>query len=56
MATVIPEIGLEDEPISPVRRDETVTKRNPKTMMIGPIVNAAWGFGTALIYRVFIPR
>ena len=29
VATVIPEIGLEDEPISPVRREETVTKRKP---------------------------
>src|SRR5580704_13234065 len=26
-ATVMPEIGLEDEPTSPVRRDETVTNR-----------------------------
>ena len=30
-ATVIPEIGLDDEPISPVSRDETVTNRNPRT-------------------------
>ena len=30
VATVMPEIGLEDEPISPVRREETVTKRKPK--------------------------
>src|SRR5262249_36203783 len=30
VATVIPEIGLEEEPISPVRRDETVTNRKPK--------------------------
>src|SRR5262245_13134580 len=29
VATVMPEIGLDDEPISPVRRDETVTKRKP---------------------------
>src|SRR2546425_6048946 len=29
VATVIPEIGLEDEPTSPVRREETVTKRKP---------------------------
>ena len=33
VATVMPEIGFDDEPISPVRRDETVTKRNPKMMM-----------------------
>ena len=31
VATVMPEIGFDDEPISPVRRDETVTKRKPKT-------------------------
>src|SRR6266853_3562758 len=30
VATVIPEIGLEEEPTSPVRREETVTKRKPK--------------------------
>src|SRR6185503_5698626 len=33
VATVMPEIGLEDDPISPVRRDDTVTKRKPKTMI-----------------------
>ena len=33
VATVMPEIGLDDEPISPVSRDETVTNRNPKTMI-----------------------
>src|SRR5207244_10698650 len=30
VATVIPEIGFDDEPISPVSREETVTNRNPK--------------------------
>src|SRR5277367_5332181 len=29
VATVIPEIGFDDEPISPVSRELTVTKRNP---------------------------
>src|SRR5687768_12912917 len=29
VATVIPEIGFDDEPTSPVRRDETVTNKNP---------------------------
>src|SRR2546421_12652865 len=29
VATVIPEIGFEDEPISPVNRDDTVTNRKP---------------------------
>ena len=30
VATVMPEIGFDDEPISPVNRDDTVTNRNPK--------------------------
>ena len=29
---------------------------NPKSMMIGLIANGVWGFGTALIYKVFNPR
>src|SRR5438128_4903158 len=29
VATVMLEIGFEEEPISPVRRDDTVTKRKP---------------------------
>ena len=33
VATVIPEIGFDEEPISPVTREETVTKRKPKAMM-----------------------
>ena len=33
VATVIPEVGVEDEPISPVSRDDTVTNRNPKATM-----------------------
>src|SRR5260370_17747229 len=33
VATVMPEMGLEEEPTSPVRRELTVTKRNPKTRM-----------------------
>src|SRR5256885_15891687 len=31
VATVMPEIGFDEEPISPVSRDETVTNKNPKT-------------------------
>ena len=31
VATVIPEIGFDEEPISPVNREETVTNRNPKS-------------------------
>src|SRR2546422_6485088 len=30
VATVMPDIGFDDEPISPVSREETVTNRNPK--------------------------
>src|SRR5262249_92145 len=33
VATVIPEIGFDDEPTSPVSLDETVTKRKPKMMI-----------------------
>ena len=31
VATVMPEMGFDDEPISPVRRLDTVTNRNPNT-------------------------
>ena len=30
VATVMPEIGFDDEPISPVNRDETATNKKPK--------------------------
>src|SRR5512138_3216702 len=30
VAIVMPEIGLDDEPIRPVIRDDTVTKKKPK--------------------------
>src|SRR5205814_9909784 len=33
VATVMPDIGFDEEPTSPVRRDETVTNRKPKAMM-----------------------
>src|SRR5882672_10879533 len=33
VATVMPEIGFDDEPTSPVSRELTVTKRNPSTRM-----------------------
>ena len=37
VATVMPEMGLDEEPISPVRRDDTVTNRNPvMTMRMAP--------------------
>ena len=31
VATVMPEIGFDDEPISPVSRDDTVTNKKPNT-------------------------
>ena len=34
VATVMPEMGLEEEPISPVSREDTVTNRNPNTTII----------------------
>src|SRR6185436_13758031 len=34
VATVMPEIGLDDEPTSPVNRDDTVTKRNPNSRIM----------------------
>ena len=37
VATVMPEIGFDEEPISPVSRDETVTNRKPNaTIRIAP--------------------
>src|ERR1051325_10680746 len=33
VATVMPEIGVDDEPTSPVSREETVTNRKPKAMI-----------------------
>ena len=35
MATVMPEMGFDDEPISPVMRDETVTKKK-QTVAVSP--------------------
>jgi hypothetical protein len=31
VATVMPEMGFDDDPISPVKREETVTNKNPKS-------------------------
>ena len=36
VAIVMPEIGLDDEPITPVIRELTVTNRNPKSTIIAP--------------------
>ena len=39
--------------VAPLKHQPMASGWNPKRMMIGPIVNAAWGFGTALLYRAF---
>src|SRR5436190_2138291 len=62
VATVIPEIGFDDDPISPVRRDDTVTKRNPRITMssaammraIEPVPPAATA--PAPMYRMYALR
>lgn len=38
--------------VAPLKHQPVASGWNPKLMMIGPIVNAAWGFGTALIYKL----
>ncbi len=53
MATVMPEMGLDDEPISPVRREETVTKRKPKTMMrMAPRRFPRWSWGISMMMAI----
>jgi hypothetical protein len=42
--------------VAPLKHQPIASGWKPKSMMIGPIVNAAWGFGTALIYRLFSRR
>jgi hypothetical protein len=42
--------------VAPLKHMPIAGGWDPKTMMIGLLVNGAWGFGTALIYRVFVPR
>lgn len=38
--------------VAPLKHQPVASGWNPKRMMIGPIVNAAWGFGTAALYRL----
>ena len=38
--------------VAPLKHQPVASGWNPKRMMIGPIVNAAWGFGTAWLYRM----
>lgn len=39
--------------IAPLKHQPMASGFKPARMMIGPIVNAAWGLGTALFYRLF---
>ena len=39
--------------VAPLKHQPVAAGWKPQRMMIGPIVNAAWGFGTALFYRLF---
>ena len=47
-------MGFDDEPISPVRRDETVTKRKPKAMMSSAPsgLNWRWSCGKSMIIAI----
>ena len=38
--------------VAPLKGQPVAGGWKPNAMMIGPIVNAAWGFGTAVIYRL----
>ena len=51
VATVMPEIGFDDEPISPVSRDETVTNRKPKSTIITAADDPAGGVGRDQVGR-----
>jgi hypothetical protein len=42
--------------VAPLKHLPIASGWNSKTMMIGLLVNGVWGFGIALIYRVFVPR
>ena len=39
--------------VAPIKHQPVASGWNAKRMMIGPLVNGAWGFGTALLYRLF---
>ena len=39
--------------VAPLKGQPVAAGWKPTAMMIGPIVNAAWGLGTAAIYKMF---
>jgi hypothetical protein len=42
--------------VAPLKHQPIAGGWKPKAMMIGPIVNAAWGLGTAALYALFTGR
>jgi hypothetical protein len=42
--------------VAPLKHQPIAGGWKPAAMTIGPIVNACWGFGTALFYRLFSSR
>ena len=42
--------------VAPLKHQPIAGGWKPAAMTIGPIVNACWGFGTALFYRLFSGR
>ncbi len=42
--------------VAPLKHQPIAGGWKPKALRLGPIVNGAWGFGTALIYRLFSRR
>jgi hypothetical protein len=37
--------------VAPLKHQPVASGWVPRRMMIGPLINGAWGFGTALLYR-----
>ncbi len=42
--------------VAPLKHQPMAGGWKPRALMLGPVVNGAWGFGTALIYRLFSRR
>ena len=54
VATVIPEIGFEDDPTSPVNLEETVTNKKPNAIISSApsMLKRRFNCGTAMITRI----
>lgn len=42
--------------VAPLKHQPMASGFNPHRMILGPIVNGAWGLGTAVFYRLFVRR